>query len=161
MAKRSAGILLWKRTPTGLHVLLVHPGGPFWRNKDDGAWSLPKGEYEESENALSAARRELVEELGPAVAPLAVQGEAAFAALGEVKQKGGKIVTAFALEGDFDVTQLASNSFEIEWPPRSGRREAFPEADRAQWFALDEARTKILPSQLELLVRAGKLLSAC
>src|SRR5262245_7055915 len=161
MAKRSAGILLWRRTETGLRVLLVHPGGPFWRNKDDGAWSLPKGEYDEGENALSAARRELVEELGPGAASLARQHEAAFAALGEVKQKGGKIVTAFALEGDFDVTQLASNTFEVEWPPRSGRTGMFPEADRAQWFDLDEARTKILPSQLELLVRAGKLLSAC
>ena len=159
MARKSAGILLWKRTRADLCVLLVHPGGPFWRNKNDGAWSLPKGEYDEGEDALSAARRELVEELGPAAASLVTQGNEAFVALGEVKQKGGKIVTAFALEGDFDVTQLASNTFEIEWPPRSGRRQAFAEADRAEWFGLDDARKKILPSQLELLTRAYKLLS--
>lgn len=160
MAKKSAGILLWKRSRAGVLILLVHPGGPFWRNKDAGAWSLPKGEYDDGEEALSAARRELVEELGPAAASMVAQGDDAFVALGEVKQKGGKIVTAFALEGDFDVTQLASNTFEIEWPPRSGRRQAFPEADRAEWFGLEDARMKILPSQLELLTRADKLLSA-
>src|SRR5688572_6541538 len=118
MAKKSAGMLLWKRTGEGLRFLLVHPGGPFWRNKDQGAWSLPKGEYDDSEDALAAAKRELVEELGPAAAPAVARQDAAFIPLGEVKQKGGKVVTAFALEGDFDVTQLASNTFEIEWPPK-------------------------------------------
>jgi predicted NUDIX family NTP pyrophosphohydrolase len=157
MAKKSAGMLLWKRTGEGLRFLLVHPGGPFWRNKDQGAWSLPKGEYDDSEDALAAAKRELVEELGPAAAPAVARQDAAFIPLGEVKQKGGKVVTAFALEGDFDVTQLASNTFEIEWPPKSGRRQPFPEADRAQWFSLDEARTRILPAQLELLTRADRL----
>jgi predicted NUDIX family NTP pyrophosphohydrolase len=150
-------MLLWKRTSDGLRFLLVHPGGPFWRNKDDGAWSLPKGEYDDNEDALAAAKRELVEELGPAAASSVTRPTEAFIPLGEVKQKGGKIVTAFALEGDFDVTQLASNTFELEWPPKSGRRQPFPEADRAQWFSLDEARTKILPAQLELLTRADKL----
>lgn len=159
MPKKSAGILLWQREADGLKVLLVHPGGPFWRSKDAGAWSLPKGEYDDAEDALAAARRELVEELGPSAAAAAARPDDAFVALGEVKQKGGKIVTAFALESAFDVTQLASNSFEIEWPPKSGKRQAFPEADRAEWFTLAAAQTKILPGQLELLVRADKLLS--
>jgi predicted NUDIX family NTP pyrophosphohydrolase len=158
MPKTSAGVMMWKRAGGSLQVLLVHPGGPFWRNKDLGAWSLPKGEYDGAEDALAAARRELVEELGPSVAPAAASSDEAFVALGEVTQKGGKIVTAFALQGDFDVSELASNTFEIEWPPKSGKRQAFPEADRAQWFTLDEARAKILPGQLELLARADKLL---
>ena len=146
MAKRSAGVLLWKRDRAGLCVLLVHPGGPFWAKKDDGAWSIPKGEFGEGERALATARRELREELGAAAATLYDRSDAAFAPLGEIKQKGGKLVTAFALEADFDVTKLASNSFELERPPRSGRLHAFPEVDRASWFSLDEARDKILVS---------------
>jgi predicted NUDIX family NTP pyrophosphohydrolase len=160
MPKKSAGVLMWKRQGSALRVLLVHPGGPFWRNKDAGAWSLPKGEYDDAENPLAAARRELLEELGPSAAAAAAVPDDAFAPLGEVKQKGGKVVTAFALEGDFDVTQLASNTFEIEWPPKSGKRQMFPEADRAGWFTLDEARVKILPGQLELLARVEKRFSA-
>ncbi len=152
MAKRSAGVLLWKRERGGVRVLLVHPGGPFWAKKDDGAWSIPKGEFDDGEDALSVARRELVEELGPtAPQALAAAPDDAFVPLGEVKQKGGKVVTAFALEADFDVAQLASNNFELEWPPRSGRKRSFPEVDRAGWFGLDEARVKILGSQLPFL----------
>ena len=157
MPKQSAAILLWKRAGDGLQVLLVHPGGPFWRNKDIGAWSLPKGEYEQGEEALAAARRELVEELGPEAGWIATAPANAFVPLGAVKQKGGKLVTAFALEGDFDPAQLQSNTFDIEWPPRSGKQQSFPEADRAAWFALDTAREKILQGQLELLTRADKL----
>ena len=159
MPKKSAGILLWLREADGLKVLLVHPGGPFWRGKDAGAWSLPKGEYDDAEDPLAAARRELVEELGPAAAVATAAPDDAFVPLGEVKQKGGKVVTAFALEADFDVTQLASNTFEIEWPPKSGKRQAFPEADRAEWFTPDQAQAKILPGQLELLTRADRFLN--
>ena len=159
MPKKSAGILMWKHVDGVLQVLLVHPGGPFWRNKDAGAWSLPKGEFDDTEDARDAARRELVEELGPSAAGTAGAGDDAFVVLGEVNQKGGKIVTAFALEGDFDVTQLASNTFEIEWPPKSGKHQVFPEVDRAAWFTLDAARQKILPGQLELLERVDKLLA--
>ena len=156
-ARRSAGVLLWQRDRAGLRVLLVHPGGPFWAKKDDGAWSIPKGEFGEGENALVVARRELREELGRAAATLYDQPDGAFVALGEIKQKGGKYVTAFALEADFDVTKLASNSFEMEWPPRSGRRQAFPEVDRADWFSLDEAQVKILVSQLPFLTTLAEL----
>jgi predicted NUDIX family NTP pyrophosphohydrolase len=159
MPKKSAGILMWKHVDGVLQVLLVHPGGPFWRNKDAGAWSLPKGEFDDTENAHDAARRELLEELGPSVAGAVKAGNDDLVALGDVKQKSGKIVTAFALQGDFDVAQLASNTFEIEWPPKSGKRQTFPEADRAAWFTLDQAREKILPGQLELLERAEKILS--
>ncbi len=159
MPKRSAAILMWKRQGGELRFLLVHPGGPFWRNKDAGAWSLPKGEYDDSENALAAARRELIEELGPSAGWASTRPDEAFVPLGEVKQKGGKLVTAFALQGDFDTEQLASNTFEIEWPPKSGRKQSFPEADRAEWFTLEAAREKILSGQLELLTRADKLLT--
>lgn len=148
MARRSAGVLLWKRERAGVRVLLIHPGGPFWARKDDGAWSIPKGEVGDGESALATARRELLEELGPAAATLSERPDDAFAPLGEIKQKGGKLVTGFALEADFDITKLASNSFELEWPPRSGRLRAYPEVDRAAWFSLDEARVKILVSQL-------------
>jgi len=146
MAKRSAGILMWRRERDGLRLLLVHPGGPFWANKDAGAWSIPKGEYEAGEDALAAARREFAEELGAAP-----KGECV--SLGEIKQKGGKAVTGFALEGDFDAGAIVSNSFEMEWPPKSGKRATFPEVDRAQWFAPEEARVKINPAQAELIDR--------
>lgn len=137
----------------------MHPGGPFWRNKDLGAWSLPKGEYDDGEEALAAARRELIEELGPSVAWVATAPADAFVPLGEIKQKGGKLVVAFALQGDFDPALIQSNTFDIEWPPKSGRTQSFPEADRAGWFTLDAARKKILQGQLELLTRADKLLA--
>ena len=144
MPQISAGILLFRRSAAGPEVLLVHPGGPFWARKDDGVWSLPKGLVEPGEAPEAAARREFAEELGSAV-----QGPAR--PLGTIRQAGGKTVTAFAIEGDFDPAALRSNTFEIEWPPRSGRMQAFPEADRAQWFGLDAARQKLLKGQLPLL----------
>jgi len=143
---RSAGILLYRRGAGRLEVLLAHPGGPFWRKRDAGAWTIPKGEFDADESAEDAARREFREELGrDAIGPLR--------SLGEIMQKGGKHVVAFALEGDFDAAALRSNTFEIEWPPRSGRLKSFPEIDRVEWMTLDLAREKILPSQLELLDR--------
>jgi predicted NUDIX family NTP pyrophosphohydrolase len=147
---RSAGILLYRRRVGSIEVLLVHPGGPFWRKKDLGAWSIPKGEYAQGEEPLAAAQREFEEEIGMRLA-------GNFISLGELVQRGRKIVTAFALEGDFDPAQLKCNLFELEWPPRSGRRQSFPEVDRAQWFAPAEARRKILPGQSEFIDR---LLSA-
>jgi predicted NUDIX family NTP pyrophosphohydrolase len=152
MPKHSAGILLYRRRPRGLELLLVHPGGPFWAKKDAGAWSIPKGEYAQGEDPLAAARREFEEETGMRVA-----GD--FVPLGELVSPGRKIVTAFALEGDFDPATLRSNAFELEWPPKSGRMQSFPEIDRAQWFPPDEARDKILAGQSEfigrLIVRLG------
>lgn len=148
---------MWRREDGLLRVLLVHPGGPFWKNKDAGAWSIPKGEYLEGEDPLAAARRELVEELGKAAEPLASSLDSAFQSLGAIKQKGGKIVVAYALEGTIDATHVTSNTFEMEWPLKSGRLQPFPEIDRAGWFSLDEAREKILPAQLELLSRLENL----
>jgi predicted NUDIX family NTP pyrophosphohydrolase len=144
---RSAGILLHRRRDQRLEVLLVHPGGPFWARRDEGAWSIPKGEHEREEDPLVAARREFEEELG--VAP--PDGPAHD--LGEVHQKGGKRVRAWALAGEFDPEAIVSNTFELEWPPRSGRLIEVPEVDRAEWFALDEARRRINPAQAELLDR--------
>ena len=146
MPLRSAGILLYQHVAGELRVLLAHPGGPFWRGRDAGAWSIPKGEYDPSEDARDAARREFREELG-------VDPPGELRELGEIKQKSGKHVAAFAAEGDFDVTQLRSNTFAIEWPPRSGKQQQFAEIDRVAWFTLDEARQKILPEQAELLTR--------
>jgi predicted NUDIX family NTP pyrophosphohydrolase len=146
MARKSAGILLWKREHGAMRVLLVHPGGPFWKNKDAGAWSIPKGEYRDDEEPLAAAKREFAEELGPLPAGDVMP-------LGEIRQKAGKVVTAFALEADFDCAGFTCNSFEIEWPPRSGRRTSFPEVDQAQWFPLAEARRRINPAQAELIDR--------
>jgi predicted NUDIX family NTP pyrophosphohydrolase len=145
MASRSAGILAYRKRRT-CEVLLVHPGGPFWRNKDLGAWSIPKGEYADDEDAELAARREFAEELG-------VEVSVPLIALGEVKQRGGKIVTAFAAELDIDVAGIRSNTFEIEWPPRSGKRQRFPEVDRAEWFSLEQAHEKINEGQRPLLAR--------
>jgi predicted NUDIX family NTP pyrophosphohydrolase len=144
---RSAGILLFRRTGGGLEVLLAHMGGPYWSRKDEGAWSIPKGEYDASEPPLVAARREFTEELGaPPPAGDAIE-------LGEVTQRNGKVVTAFAYEGDLDADAVVSNTFELEWPPKSGRLQSFPEIDRAAWFAPDVARVKLLASQGELLDR--------
>jgi predicted NUDIX family NTP pyrophosphohydrolase len=152
MAAQSAGILLYKRCEGRLVVLLVHPGGPFWHAKDLGAWSIPKGEPVAGEASEATARREFTEELGSA--PIG-----ALQALGRIRQRGGKQVEAFALEGDFDVDSLSGNSFEMEWPPRSGRRQSFPEVDRAEWFELPEARRKILAGQQPLLDRLEGLLA--
>jgi predicted NUDIX family NTP pyrophosphohydrolase len=153
MAARSAGILL-HRNLGGLEVLLVHPGGPFWAKKDEGAWSIPKGEIEPGQNALAAAEREFREETGQEVPT----GERL--ALGEVVQAGGKRVTAWAVAGDLDPDDLVSNEFEMEWPPRSGDRRSFPEVDRAGWFSLAEANRKINPAQAELLERLAGALGA-
>ena len=148
MARRSAGILLHRRGADGREVLLVHPGGPFWARRDDGAWSIPKGEYADDEDPVAAARREFEEELGSAL-----PAETELRELGEVRQKNGKRVVAWAAEGDLDASTARSNTFEIEWPPRSGRRQVFPEIDRAEWFTLARAREKLLPAQAAFLDR--------
>jgi len=148
-AKRSAGIALFRRTGGEVEFLLVHPGGPFWANKDAGAWSIPKGQIEDEEESRACAIRELEEELGEAP----VLDPEQLIELGSIRQKAGKVVEAWAAEADFDPASLASNSFEMEWPPRSGNRQEFPEVDRAEWFALEAAREKILPAQAELLDR--------
>jgi predicted NUDIX family NTP pyrophosphohydrolase len=146
MPKRSAGILMYRRPAAGVELLLVHPGGPFWARKDLGAWSIPKGEYSEGEDALAVAKRELEEETG--ARPL---GD--FLPLGELVQPGRKIVSAWAIEADFDPSNLKSNLFEMEWPPKSGRKQSFPEVDRAQWFSPADARRKILKGQSEFIAR--------
>ena len=135
------------RIRDGLEVLLVHPGGPFWKNKDDGAWSVPKGEYEDGEDPQAAALREFREETGTDL------GDAELVELGTVRQKSGKVVTAWAVEGDFDPADLTSNVFEMQWPPRSGRTQEFPEVDRAEWFDPDTARRKLVSAQAELIDR--------
>jgi len=136
----------------GLELFLVHPGGPFFRNKDEGAWSIPKGEVEPSEDALSTARREFSEETGIQTP------ESGYVAIGDVQQKGGKRVTAWAFEGDCDPAAIRSNTFEIEWPPRSGKTESFPEVDRAAFFSPDTARAKLNPAQAELVTRLERTL---
>jgi predicted NUDIX family NTP pyrophosphohydrolase len=153
MSKRSAGILLFRGRGPALRLLLVHPGGPFWAKKDLGAWSIPKGEHGEGEDALAVARREFQEELGePPPAGDAIE-------LGELVQPSRKVITAFAMEGDLDPSRLKSNLFEMEWPPKSGRLQSFPEVDRAAWFPVEEARDKLLPGQRpfidQLLERLG------
>lgn len=150
MPERSAGILLFRHTDGGLEVLLVHPGGPFFARRDAGAWSIPKGRYEEGEEPLAAARREFAEELGSACP----DGPAL--ELGEIRQRNGKRVTAWAVEGDLDAGAIASNRFTIEWPPRSGRQQEFPEVDRAGWFGLEAAREKLLAAQAPLLDRLAE-----
>jgi predicted NUDIX family NTP pyrophosphohydrolase len=140
MPRRSAGLLMYRFGPAGIEVLLVHPGGPFWSKKDDGAWSIPKGELGEGEDALAAARREFHEETG-------TFADGAAIALGEVRQKAGKLITGFAVSGNLDAERIRSNTFEIEWPPRSGRRATFPEVDRVGWFSPEAAKQKINPAQ--------------
>ena len=147
MASRSAGILLYRLGSGDPEVLLVHPGGPFWARKDAGAWSIPKGEHSDSEDPQACALREFEEETGT---PLSA-GE--LIELGTVKQKGGKTVTAWAAERDLDPDSVRSNSFTMEWPPRSGRQAEFPEIDRAAWFDVTTAREKLLPAQTEFLDR--------
>ena len=147
MTIHSAGVLLHRTGPDGaVQVLLAHMGGPFWARKDEGAWSIPKGEHPETEDPRAAAQREFAEELGSP----APDGE--LRALGTVRS-GSKVIAAFALAGDLDVDHIVSNTFEVEWPPRSGRRQSFPEVDRAAWFGVDEARTKIVKSQQPFLDR--------
>jgi predicted NUDIX family NTP pyrophosphohydrolase len=147
VARRSAGILLYRERDSGIEVLLVHPGGPFWAKKDLGAWSIPKGEYEDGDDPLASALREFEEETGTRLEPAGV------AELGSVVQRGGKQVTAWALAGDLDPASVHSNTFTMEWPPRSGRQAEFPEVDRAEWFGLDEARQKLNAVQAELIDR--------
>ena len=154
MPKTSAGLLLYRRTPGGIEVFLVHPGGPFWAKKDAGAWSIPKGEYEDGDDPRACALREFEEELGTALPEGTELTE-----LGDVKQKSGKVITAYAAAGDIDADAVTSNTFTIEWPPRSGRMQEFPEVDRAGWFSLEEAAEKLNPAQAELLVRLAALIT--
>jgi predicted NUDIX family NTP pyrophosphohydrolase len=146
MPKQAAGILLFRRGPAGLEVLLAHPGGPLWARKDNGAWTLPKGQFTDGELPLDAARREFEEEMG--AAPV---GE--FHSLGTLKQPSGKVIHAWCAESDFDCASVKSNLFSMEWPPRSGRMAEFPEVDRAEWFSIEQARQKILKGQSPFLDR--------
>ncbi|MFL5897802.1 MAG: NUDIX domain-containing protein [Solirubrobacterales bacterium] len=148
-SQRSAGILLFRRSGEEAEFLLVHPGGPFWARKDAGAWSIPKGRIEDEEEPRACAIRELEEELGEAPS-LDLQQ---LIELGSIRQRAGKLVEAWAAEADFDPATFAGNTFSMEWPPRSGRQQEFPEVDRAEWFGLEAAREKILPAQAEFLDR--------
>jgi predicted NUDIX family NTP pyrophosphohydrolase len=147
VSRQSAGVLLHRHEGDALKVLLAHMGGPFWMKKDEGAWSIPKGEYEPGDDPLIAARREFEEELG-SPPPLAT-----YRPLGTIRQLSGKLVTVWAVEGDFDASAAVSNTFEIEWPPRSGLLKSFPEVDRADWFTLDVARLKLVKGQIPFLDR--------
>jgi predicted NUDIX family NTP pyrophosphohydrolase len=149
--KQSAGIMLYRKTNGMLEIFLIHPGGPFFKNKDDGSWSIPKGEFLDDEEALTAAKREFEEETGQAVNGI-------FMPLGSIKQKSGKTVHAWSVEGDIDHETIFSNTCEIEWPPRSGRKITIPEVDRAAWFEFDTAKKKINPAQADLIERLVKAL---
>ena len=151
MARQSAGLLVYKRAKSGLQIFLVHPGGPFWAKKDRGAWSIPKGEFAEGEEALAAACREFREEVGQDVA-------GPFVALTPRRQPSRKMIHAWAVEGEVDAEALVSNEFELEWPPRSGRMQRCPEVDAGAWFAFDEARGRIQPGQLPILEELAQLL---
>ncbi len=144
MGKESAGLLVYRRREGALEFLLVHPGGPFWKNKDAGAWTIPKGELREAEEPLTAAKREFEEELS-------LKAEGTFVELTPVKQKGGKLVRAWAIEKDYDLSTIKSNTFEMEWPPKSGRMSSFPEVDRAEYFGMNTAKAKVNPAQIALL----------
>jgi predicted NUDIX family NTP pyrophosphohydrolase len=150
----SAGVLMFRRTAAGFEVLLAHPGGPHFRDRDEGGWTLPKGLLAPGEDALATARREFEEETG------ASPGDGPFAPLGDVVQRGGKRVFAWAVEGDLDPASARSNTFELEWPPRSGRWQVFPEVDRVGWFAPEAARSKLNPAQVAFLDRLARLLAA-
>ena len=152
MGKTSAGLVMYRRRKEALEVFLVHPGGPFWSKKDLGAWSIPKGEYRADEDPLAAAKREFTEETG-------LQSGKEFIELTPIKQAGGKVVRAWAFEGDADPTAITSNSFSLEWPPRSGRQQTFPEVDRAAWFSIEEATQRILKGQVPLFGELQRLLS--
>ncbi len=151
MTKQSAGILLYRKTGSGLQVFLVHPGGPFFKNKDLGAWSIPKGEFLDDEDPLAAGKREFEEETGQTI-------EGNFLRLEPVTLKSGKIVHAWAIEGDIDHETIVSNLFEMEWPPKSAKRQSFPEIDRAGWFGVDEARLKINGAQARLIDDLQKMI---
>jgi predicted NUDIX family NTP pyrophosphohydrolase len=149
--KQSAGLMMYRRGEGVVEILLAHPGGPFWKNKDAGAWTIPKGEPADGEDLLAAAIREFKEELG-------VEATGPFQSLGSITQKAGKVVHAWAFEGDLNPAEIQSNFFEMEWPPRSGRKMTFPEVDRAEFFSLEEARGKMNAAQVEFLGRLEKLL---
>jgi predicted NUDIX family NTP pyrophosphohydrolase len=150
MPKRSAGLLLFRRAPGGLEVLLGHPGGPFFARKDEGVWSIPKGEIDDDEEPRAAALREFAEETGT------VPPDRDLLDLGEIRQRSGKLVRAWAAEGDLDAGAIVSNTFALEWPPRSGRQQTFPEIDRAEWFGLEEAARRMVPAQAQLLDRLAE-----
>ncbi len=154
MAKQSAGLLLYRKREGRVEVFLVHPGGPFWANKDAHAWSIPKGEFEAGEDALAAAKREFREETG------FDPGAGLFAALEPCRQSGGKVIHAWAAEGDCDAAAVRSNDFEMEWPPRSGQMQSFPEVDRAAWVPLDQAKEKLHKGQAPLIDQLESLLAA-
>ncbi len=155
MPKLSAGIIAYRGNTNGdFEVLLVHPGGPFFKNKDDGAWSIPKGEYLEGENGLLAAKREFTEETGN------VLPDYGFIQLQPVKIKSGKVITAWAIKADFAEPLIYSNNFEIEWPPRSGKKQSFPEIDKAEWFTLKEARHKINVGQTDLIEQLARIIDS-
>jgi predicted NUDIX family NTP pyrophosphohydrolase len=154
MPKKSAGLLLYRENSSGsVEVLLVHPGGPFWRNKDDGAWTIPKGEFDDGEDPLAAAKREFEEETGAQPPPSnpGAPGNSQYIPLEPIKQSNGKTVHAWAVQDDFDPANIKSNLFQIEWPPKSGRTQEFPEIDRAQWFTPEVAKQKIIPAQAALI----------
>ena len=152
MAKKSAGILLYRYQNKLVQFLLVHPGGPFWANKDNGSWSVPKGELDENENILGAAVREMEEETG-------FKADGPFIALQPVKQKSGKIIYAFATQGDFNTKDLKSNTCFIDWPPRTNKRLEIPEVDKAEWFSFEEAKEKIVKGQIPMLIELAQNLS--
>jgi predicted NUDIX family NTP pyrophosphohydrolase len=149
-SKRSAGIVLYRRRLGAIEILLVHPGGPYWEHRDDAAWSIPKGEYGSEEDALVAARREFMEETGSAVV-------GPFVALSPVRQPSGKVISAWAVEGDLDPLQLRSNTFLLEWPPNSGVMQSFPEVDRGAWYSLIDAPEKLSPGQRPFLLQLAAL----
>ena len=153
MVKLSAGLVMYRRAGEQVETLLVHPGGPFWAKKDNGSWSIPKGEVSSGEDPLTAAIREFEEETG-------VRPWGQFIVLGTIKQKAGKAIQAWAFEGDCDPKNFRSNTFEIEWPPHSGKRQRFPEVDRAEFFPLREAVAKVNPAQVQLLDRLERLISS-
>ncbi len=152
MAKQSAGLLVYRRRQDALQFFLVHPGGPFWAKKDFGAWTIPKGEFDADEDGLAAARREFAEEVGTSI-------EGAFTALTPRLQPSRKMIHAWAVEGDVDETRLKSNEFEIEWPPRSGKRQRFPEIDHGAWFSVEEAERRIQAGQIPFLDELRKHLT--
>ena len=149
--KKTAGLLLYRIRDSAVEVFLVHPGGPFWAKKDEGAWSIPKGEFADDEQPLSAAKREFQEETG-----FSMEGN--FMALAPLKQRSGKLVYAWALEGDCDAGAIKSNLFSMEWPPRSGKRQEYPEVDRASWFTLESAKRRIVPGQIAFLEELQQML---
>ena len=157
MPKKSAGILWYHVKNDVLEVFLVHPGGPFWRNKNAGTWSIPKGEFEEGEDPLQAAKREMQEETGidPDIEGLR---SSEFLQLSPVRQKSGKIIYAWAAQGDFDTSQLTSNTFELEWPPKSGKKGTFAEVDKGEWLTIEEAKKRILAYQLPLIIQLEEII---